>query len=73
MKRVTEHTTTARIPADLHEEAKLLSEAAGMNYSDALREALREWVQRKRADKKFMARVRDSIERNKAILDRLAE
>src|SRR5579862_4036929 len=66
-------TTTVRMPDDLAETAEVVARGRGVSLNTLVIEALRSEIDRVRQDKDFMARLRDLTERDKEILDRLAE
>jgi len=66
-------TTTVRMPDDLAETAEVVARGRGVSLNTLVIEALRSEIDRVRQDKDFMARLRELTERDKEILDRLAE
>ena len=65
--------TTVRIPEDLADTAEVVARARGVSLNALILDALAAEVERVRADKEFMAVLRSHVERDKEILDRLAE
>jgi hypothetical protein len=65
--------TTVRIPVELADTAEVVARARGVSMNTLILEALQAEVDRVRSDKKFMALLRSHVERDKEILDRLAE
>jgi hypothetical protein len=69
---MTKKNMTLRLSAEQATELEAVARAEGISVSDAVREAIKEHVERKRRDEKFRARVRAVMERDREILDRLA-
>ena len=65
--------TTIRLPDELAETAEVVARGKGINVNALVVDALSVEVERVRADEDFMARLRRLAERDKEILDRLAE
>jgi hypothetical protein len=70
---MTRKPTTVRIPEELADTAEVVARARGVSVNALILEALQAEVDRVRSDKKFMALLRSHVERDKEILDRLAE
>ena len=66
-------TTTIRMPEELAEKADVIARGRGISVNALMLEALEAEVERVRQDEDFMARLRELTERDKEILDRLAE
>lgn len=66
-------TTTVRLPEDLAETAEVVARGRGTSVNALVVEALVAEVERAKADKDFMDKLRALTERDKEILDRLAE
>jgi predicted transcriptional regulator len=66
-------TTTVRMPEELAEKADMIARGRGISVNALMLEALETEIERVRHDEDFMARLRESTERDKEILDRLAE
>ena len=66
-------TTTVRLPEDLAETAEVLARGRGTSVNALVVDALIAEVERAKADKDFMNKLRALTERDKEILDRLAE
>ena len=62
-----------RLDPAMAERLEAVAEVEGRSVSDVIREAISELITRKRADKKFRKAVGEAIERNKRLLDLLAE
>jgi predicted DNA-binding ribbon-helix-helix protein len=66
-------TTTVRMPEELADTAEVVARARGISVNALIIEALAAEVDRVRQDKEFTSRLRALVERDKEILDRLAE
>lgn len=66
-------TTTVRMPEELAEKADVIARGRGISVNALMLEALQAEIGRVRQDEEFMARLRELTERDKEILDRLAE
>lgn len=65
--------TTVRLPEDLAETAEVVARARGVSVNTLILEALTAEVERVRNDDEFMDRLHGLVERDREILDRLAE
>lgn len=65
--------TTVRLPEDLAETAEVVARARGVSVNTLILEALTAEVERVRNDDEFMDRLHELVERDREILDRLAE
>jgi predicted transcriptional regulator len=65
--------TTIRLPDELAETAEVVARGKGISVNALVVDALSAEVERVRADDDFMDRLRRLAERDKEILDRLAE
>jgi Arc/MetJ-type ribon-helix-helix transcriptional regulator len=63
---------TLRLPADKAAELEAVARAEGKPVSDTVREAIDLLIDERRKDKAFRGRLRQMIEDDRAILDRLA-
>lgn len=70
---MTRKPTTVRLPEELAETAEVVARARGVSVNTLIVDALQAEVDRVRGDKRFMALLRAHVERDKEILDRLAE
>jgi len=70
---MTKRTTTVRMPEDLAEKADVIARGRGISVNTLMLEALEAEIDRVRHDDEFMTKLRELTERNKEILDRLAE
>jgi predicted transcriptional regulator len=66
-------TTTVRMPEELAEKADVIARGRGISVNALMLEALETEIERVRHDDDFMRRLRELTERDKEILDRLAE
>ncbi len=66
-------TTTVRMPEDLAETADIVARGRGISVNALMLEALEAEIERVKNDKEFMDTLRALTERDKEILDRLAE
>jgi post-segregation antitoxin (ccd killing protein) len=66
-------TTTVRMPEDLAETAEMVARGRGLSVNALLLEALEAEIDRVKADEEFMGKLRALAERDRQILDRLAE
>lgn len=65
--------TTVRLPADLAEEAEVAARVQDKSVNEFIVDALTIEIDRVRKDPDFVARVKRLVERDREILDRLAE
>ncbi len=65
--------TTIRQPADQADELEVIARVDGVPVSEAIREAIAEHIQARRADPAFRERLRERIDADRNILKRLAE
>lgn len=70
---MTRKSTTVRMPEELAETAEVVARARGVSVNELVLDALRAELDRVRSDTEFMERLRALVERDKGILDRLAE
>lgn len=66
-------TTTVRIPEELAEKADIVARGRGVSVNALMLEALEAEIERVRRDTEFIETLRALTERDKEILDRLAE
>ena len=62
---------TLRLSAEQTEELQLLAQVEGVSVAEKIREAIAEHIERKLKDEPFQKRLRETMERNQAILKRL--
>jgi glutamate-1-semialdehyde aminotransferase len=65
--------TTVRMPADLADEVEAVARGRGISVNAVVVDALAAEIERVKADKQFVAHLREITERDKEILDRLAQ
>lgn len=70
---MTRKSTTVRMPEHLAETAEVVARARGVSVNTLVLEALTAELERVRNDKEFMALLQTLVDRDKEILDRLAE
>jgi len=61
------------MPEELAEKANVIARGRGISVNALMLEALEAEIERVRQDDEFMTRLRELTERDKEILDRLAE
>jgi hypothetical protein len=64
---------TVRLDDELAADAEALARAEGNSLNETVRLALSEAVERRRKDPKFKARVRQIIDQDRELLERLAK
>jgi predicted transcriptional regulator len=70
---MTRKATTVRLDDDLAESAEVVARGRGVSVNTLVVDALRSEIDRARHDKAFMTKLRKLAERDKEILDRLAQ
>lgn len=70
---MTRKATTVRLPEDLAATAEVVARARGVSVNQVILDALEAEVDRVRQDKEFVGLLNNLVERDKEILDRLAE
>lgn len=68
----TQKAMTLRLDAEQAEALEYIAAVDGVSVSEAVRDAIESHIETRRADDGFQARLADSMERHKRILDRLA-
>jgi Arc/MetJ-type ribon-helix-helix transcriptional regulator len=63
---------TLRLPADKAAELEAVARADAKPVSETVRDAIDRMIEERRKDKAFQARVREIIEQDRRVLDRLA-
>lgn len=66
-------TTTVRLPEELAETAEVVARGRGTSVNALVIEALEAEIARVKCDKDFMDKLRALTERDREILDRLAQ
>jgi len=69
---MTKHLTV-RLPDELAAEAEAVARAEGMSLNETIREALVDAVERRRKDPAFKKRLRQIIDQDRELLERLAK
>jgi hypothetical protein len=64
---------TVRLHEDQAEDLEAVAQVDGLSVAEEIREAIKERVAQRRADKAFQSRLREAIEQNRRALERLAE
>ncbi len=70
---MTKKTTTVRMPEELANTVEVVARGRGISVNALVIEALHAEVEKVRQDKHFVETLRRLTERDKEILDRLAE
>lgn len=70
---MTAKQTTVRLPEELADEAEAIARVRGTSMNAVIIEALAAEVERVRADKDFTERAKKLLERDRQLLDRLAQ
>ena len=65
--------TTVRLPDDLADDAEAVARVRGESVNQLIIDSLTTEIERVHADEDFMARAKRLIERDREILDRLAQ
>ena len=65
--------TTVRLPEDLAQQAEAVARVRGSSVNQLVVDSLRAEIERVRADEDFTARAKRLIERDRELLDRLAQ
>jgi predicted transcriptional regulator len=66
-------TTTVRLPEELADTVEVVARGRGISVNALVVEALLAEVEKAQQDEQFMATLRKVIDRDKEILDRLAQ
>lgn len=64
---------TVRLPGEQAAFLEAVAEVEGVAIADEIRSAIGDLIERKRQDPDFQDRLKASLERNRSILERLAE
>ncbi len=65
--------TTVRLPDELADDAEAVARVRGSSVNQLIVDSLRAEIERVRADDDFTARAKRLLERDREILDRLAQ
>ena len=63
---------TVRLSEEQAAELEAVAQVDGVPVSEEIRDAIDAYIETRRQDKEFQRRLRESIERNQQILDKLA-
>lgn len=64
---------TVRLPDELATDAEAIARAEGTSLNETIKDALADAVARRRKDPEFKKRLREIIDRDRELLDRLAQ
>jgi len=64
---------TVRLDDELAADTEALAQAEGQSINETVKQSLREAIERRRRDPEFTARVKEIIEENRELLERLAK
>lgn len=64
---------TVRLPDDLAADAEAVARAEGTSLNETIKDALADAVDRRRKDPEFKRRLRDVVEQDRELLERLAK
>ena len=70
---MTRKTTTVRLPEELADQVDVVARGRGVSVNAVVIDALVAEIDRVKADKQFMDHLRKVTQRDKEILDRLAQ
>ncbi|MCU4185467.1 ribbon-helix-helix domain-containing protein [Acidiferrimicrobium sp. IK] len=70
---MTRKATTVRLPEQLADEVEAVARGRGVSVNAVVVDALSAEIERVKADTEFMAHLRALTERDREILDRLAQ
>lgn len=70
---MTRKASTVRLPEELAESAEAVARVRGVSMNTLIVDALAAEVETARSDTEFMDRLRALVDRDRRILDRLAE
>ena len=70
---MTRKATTVRLPEQLADEVEAVARGRGVSINAVVVDALSAEIERVKADTEFMARLRALTDRDREILDRLAQ
>lgn len=65
--------TTVRLPDDLADDAEAVARVRGSSVNQLIIDSLSNEIERVRADEDFVARAKQLLDRDREILDRLAQ
>lgn len=65
--------TTVRLPRELADQAEAIARVRGASLNQMIIESLEAEIERVRSDEGFIARAKQLLERDREIIDRLAQ
>ena len=65
--------TTVRLPSELAEQAEAIARVKGASLNQMIIESLKAEIDRVRSDVEFVERAKQLLERDREIIDRLAQ
>ena len=65
--------TTVRLPKDLADDAEAIARVKGISVNALITEALKAEIERVRQDEDFTSRAKQLLERDRELLERLAQ
>ena len=72
-KKAPTKATSLRLSPELAAELAAVDRAQGLTISEIVREALSDYIAAVRSDDRFQARLREQMEKDRELLERLAE
>jgi predicted DNA-binding protein len=72
-KKVPTKATSLRLSPELAAELSAVARAEGVPISDVVRAAIGKHIASRRADEDFQARLREQMEEDRKVLERLSE
>jgi predicted DNA-binding protein len=72
-KKAPTKATSLRLSPELAAELAAVARAQGLTISEVVREALSDYIAAVRSDDRFQARLREQMEKDRELLERLAE
>jgi hypothetical protein len=64
---------TVRLPEEQAEQLEAIAQVDGVSVAEEVRSALLDRIEERRHDQQFQRRLRSTMDRNKRVLERLAE
>ena len=72
-KKQPTKATSLRLSPELMAELKAVARAQGVTISEFVREALSDYIASVRSDDRFQARLREQMEKDRELMERLVE
>ena len=66
-------TTSLRLSSELAAELSVVARAEGVPISDVVRVAIGKHIESRRADEEFQARLKEQMEKDREVLERLTD